>query len=62
MRIIIRLARRILKRTQKLNDKLYEKEGLTDKVLINQLRINRIRSKLDLEDEDNIVTDDGYVQ
>ena len=54
MRIIIRLVRRILKRTQKLNDKLYEKEGLTDRVLTNQLRINAIKEAYNLFDDEYV--------
>ena len=53
--MIRRLAIRILKKTQKLNDKLYEKEGLTDRVLTNQLRINAIKEAYNL-------CDDEYVQ
>lgn len=52
--MIRRLAIRILKKTQKLNDKLYEKEGLTDKVLTNQLRINAIKEAYNLFDDEYV--------
>lgn len=56
------VTKRVLDWCQERVNYFYWRHGLTDKVLEFQIRINRIRSKLDLEDEDNIVTDDGYVQ
>ena len=51
----------LLDTAQAINNKLYEKEGLTDTVLDNQVKINTYRNKCDLPDSDNVL-DNGFVQ
>ncbi len=51
----------LLDTAQYLNNKLYEKEGLSDRVLDNQVQINMYRNKYDLSDP-NTVLDNGFVQ
>lgn len=47
---------------QKWINKMYEKEGLTDKVLDAQILLNSQRNKLNIPDENEIVTSDGFTQ
>ena len=56
------VTQRVLDWCQERVSYLYWRFGLTDNVLEFQIRINRIRSKLDLPDEKNVITDDGYLQ
>lgn len=51
----------LLDTAQYFNNKLYEKEGLSDRVLDNQVQINMYRNKYDLSDP-NTVLDNGFVQ
>ena len=51
----------LLDTAQYFNNKLYEKEGLSDRVLDNQVQINMYRNKYDLSDL-NTVLDNGFVQ
>ena len=45
------------------NDKAFEKEGLTDKTLESQIRINRLRNRLNITDERTVIKDnEGFVQ
>ena len=53
---------KILEWCQGQVNKLYEKKGLTDKVLEYQVRINKIKHKKDATDKTSIITDDGYIQ
>lgn len=46
---------------QKKIDAIYEKEGLTDRVLDLQIELNSLRHVNDIPDENNI-EDTGYVQ
>lgn len=49
----------LLDNLQQINDKLFDKHGLTDNVLDLQLFINQTRNELDIVDEkDIILTDD----
>ena len=50
-----------LKEMQKIVDKKYETEGLTDEVLEKQLEINKLRHELDIPDPDKKVYE-NYVQ
>jgi len=59
---IFKINRRLLDWCQRQNNKLYEKHGLTDRVLNNQVKINKIRNAKDLTDENIVITDDGFVQ
>ena len=56
------VMKKLVNISQKLNDKLYEKEGLTDRVLKNQLNINNIRYQYDITDDSETVGDEGFVQ
>lgn len=56
------INRKILNWCQRRNNKLYEKKGLTDKVLENQLRLNKIRNEKDISDNEHIIHEEGYVQ
>lgn len=52
-----------LNRMQKANDKLYEKDGLTDEVLDNQIEINTKRNALDILDKNELTeSNKGFVQ
>lgn len=62
MKLKTRVAEMLLDASQKLNNYLYDREGLTDRVLENQLKINEYRYKYDLTDESEIVNDEGFVQ
>ena len=59
---ISKLNIRLLNWCQGQVNKLYEKHGLTDKILEYQIRINTIRANHNIPDENDIITDDGYVQ
>ena len=50
----------IEKEQKELNMK-YEKEGLTDEVLDNQVKLNRKRNKWNIPDEDNFIYE-NFVQ
>ena len=45
----------------KLINRLYEKEGLTDTVLVYQLKVNEYRAKYDIPDS-SMLNDDGFCQ
>ena len=45
----------LLNIAQKLLNKLYEKEGLTDRVLDSQIKINRLRCKSNISDKKNAI-------
>ncbi len=59
---IFNINRKILDWCQGKVNQMYEKEGLTDKVIEYQVRINKIRNHKDSADKNNIITDDGFVQ
>ena len=50
-----------LKNKQRIVDKKYQEQGLTDEVLELQLEINKARSEHDLPDK-NDLNDDGFCQ
>lgn len=52
---------RVLKKKQEEVDKLYQKDGLTDKVLEMQLEVNCLRNQEDIYDSNKLVFED-YVQ
>lgn len=62
MEITKSVVKKLLDFAQNLNNKLYEKEGLTESVLDNQVKINSYRAKYDILDENEVITDDGFVQ
>ena len=48
---------------QKQNNKLYEKDGLTEEVLNNQIEINKKRHELDIVDKTELTkSNEGFVQ
>ena len=51
-----------LKKLQEDINKEYEKFGLTDEVLENQVKMNEIRNEWDLTDETQVLNDDGFTQ
>lgn len=57
-----KLVKKLLNVSQRLNNILYERDGLTDEVLENQIKINEYRNKYDITDENEIVNDEGFVQ
>lgn len=50
-----------LKNKQRVIDKQYAKEGLTDDLLEKQLEINSLRHELDIPDETNFIYE-NFVQ
>ncbi len=52
--ILINLAQALL-------NKAYNRSGLTDRILQDQIRINELRNKYDIPDKKQI-NEDGYVQ
>ena len=67
MGVINTIVRKInefnLNRMQKANDKLYERDGLTDEVLDNQIEINKKRNALDILDKNELTeSNKGFVQ
>lgn len=50
-----------LKNRQKRINKKYEKEGLTDEILQEQLEINKLRNELNIPDDNEKVYED-FVQ
>ena len=58
-------AKRCLNAFQKINDKLFERYGMSDEILDFQVLINKLRSKLDVADEKEVVVhavDGDFVQ
>lgn len=43
-------------------NRCYEKDGLTDKVLDMQVRLNTLRAKYDIPDSKEIIDEQGFVQ
>ena len=60
--MIYKINRKILEWCQGLNNKLYEKKGLTEKVLENQIKINKIRTEKNVTDNKQTIDEEGYVQ
>lgn len=50
-----------IKNKQRIVDKKYEKEGLSDEVLEAQIEVNKLRHELDIPDSKNFVYEE-YVQ
>lgn len=50
-----------IKNKQRIVDKKYEKEGLSDEVLEAQIEVNKLRHELDIPDSNNFVYEE-YVQ
>ena len=50
-----------IKNKQRIVDKKYEKEGLSDEVLEAQIEVNKLRHELDIPDINNFVYEE-YVQ
>ena len=51
----------LLNIAQNLLNRLYEKEGLTDRVLDSQIKINRLRNKSNISDKKNAIYE-NFVQ
>lgn len=51
-----------LNRMQKKVNQKYEENGLTDEVLDEQIKINKIRHKLNISDPNQPHNDEGFVQ
>lgn len=51
----------LLNIAQNLLNKLYEKEGLTDRVLDSQIKINKLRHKSNISDKKNAIYE-NFVQ
>lgn len=51
----------LLKIAQRILNSVYEKEGLTDKILELQIKINKLRHESNIPDE-TLLNDGGYVQ
>lgn len=47
---------------QKIINREYERKGLTDNVLKAQLALNEFRTKHDIVLDEEIITDDGFLQ
>lgn len=50
-----------LKNKQRVINKKFEKEGLTDEVLLEQFELNKVRHALDIADSDNFIFE-NFVQ
>lgn len=50
-----------IRNKQKYINKMYEEEGLTNKLLREQVELNKRRNSLNLTDKSEVVND-GYVQ
>lgn len=59
MKQIIRTI--LINLAQALLNKAYNRSGLTDKILRDQIRINELRNKYDIPDKKQI-NEEGYVQ
>ena len=57
-----KIASILLDFAQKRVNQLYEYDGLSDDVLNHQLKINEFRNKLNIPDQEEIITNDGFVQ
>ena len=55
------LKRIQLKNRQRVIDKKYKKEGLTDEILEKQVELNQLRHELDISDSSKKIYD-NYVQ
>ena len=51
-----------LRNKQRYVNQMFEEEGLTDRVLREQLEINKKRNELDLHDPNEEITEDKFVQ
>ena len=51
-----------LQNKQRYVNKMFEEEGLTNKVLNEQLEINRKRNELDIHDPNEELDDEKFVQ
>lgn len=51
-----------LRNKQRYVNKMFEEEGLTDRILREQVEINKKRNELDLHDPSEEVTEDKFVQ
>ena len=51
-----------LRNKQRYVNKMFEEEGLTDRVLREQLEINKRRNELDLHDPNEELDDEKFVQ
>lgn len=49
-------------RKQKDLNKRFEKYGLTNEVLEEQVKINSLRNRYNIKDENEIINDEGFVQ
>ena len=51
-----------LRNKQRYVNQMFEEEGLTDRVLREQLEINKKRNELDLHDPTEEITEEKFVQ
>ena len=56
------IQRKILNTTQLLINFIYEQNGLTNEVLDLQIKLNILRSKLDIPDPNELIDEKGFVQ
>ena len=52
MTIREKISKKLIKFTQKLINRLYKKEGVSDRVLEDQVKLNTLKNKLDINDSD----------
>ena len=57
-----KIVKKIISHLQKMINRDYEKYGLTDSVLKNQLKLNEFRAKYNIVLDEEIITDDGFLQ
>ena len=60
--MIEKIQGKLLNTAQTLINKAYEKEGLTDRVLEAQIRLNKQRHVFDIHDKNEEVDEEGFVQ
>lgn len=52
MTIREKISKKLIKFTQKLINRAYKKEGVSDRVLEDQVKLNTLKNKLDINDSD----------
>lgn len=58
----IKISERFASTLQKIIDKEYERTGLTDNVFKAQLALNEFKARYDIVLDEEIITDDGFLQ
>lgn len=57
-----KIVKKIISHLQKMINRDYERYGLTDSVFKNQLKLNEFKAKYNVVIDEEIITDDGFLQ